>query len=99
MLDLIRETYRGTLIVAGGFDQNIAEKWLKQGRTDYWTVGAQTSSDRLRKERAKVLFVFTVSLIPEICGGIEIPISPYDAATVDAATVLHSQKNKPAEPP
>jgi N-ethylmaleimide reductase len=39
MLDLIRETYRGTLIVAGGFDQNSAEKWLKQGRADLIAFG------------------------------------------------------------
>jgi N-ethylmaleimide reductase len=39
MLDLVRETYRGTLIVAGGFDQNIAERWLKQGRADLIAFG------------------------------------------------------------
>lgn len=39
MLDLIRETYRGTLIIAGGFDQNIAEKWLKQDRADLIAFG------------------------------------------------------------
>ena len=39
MLDLIRESYRGTLIVAGGFDQNTAESWLRQGRADLIAFG------------------------------------------------------------
>jgi N-ethylmaleimide reductase len=29
MVDLIRETYRGTLMIAGGFDRDTAEAWLE----------------------------------------------------------------------
>ena len=39
MLDLIRDNYRGTLILAGGFDRNTAERWLKQGRADLIAFG------------------------------------------------------------
>lgn len=39
MLQLIREKYRGTLIVAGGFDQDTAEAWLKQGKADLIAFG------------------------------------------------------------
>jgi len=39
MLALLRETYRGMLIVAGGFDQDTAEAWLKQGKADVIAFG------------------------------------------------------------
>lgn len=39
MIDLIRNTYRGTLIVAGGFDQDTAEGWLEQGMSDLIAFG------------------------------------------------------------
>jgi N-ethylmaleimide reductase len=31
MINLMREKYQGTLIVAGGFDEDTAEGWLEQG--------------------------------------------------------------------
>jgi N-ethylmaleimide reductase len=39
MVDLIRETYRGTLMIAGGFDRDTAEAWLEQGRADLIAFG------------------------------------------------------------
>ena len=39
MLALIREKYRGTLIVAGGFDRDTAEAWLEQGKADLIAFG------------------------------------------------------------
>jgi len=39
MVDLIRKKYRGTLIVAGGFDQDTAEAWLEQGKADLIAFG------------------------------------------------------------
>jgi N-ethylmaleimide reductase len=39
MLDLLRETYRGTLVLAGGFDQDTAEAWLEQGKADLIAFG------------------------------------------------------------
>jgi N-ethylmaleimide reductase len=39
MLELIRERYCGTLIIAGGFDQQTAEAWLRQGKADLIAFG------------------------------------------------------------
>src|SRR5579883_131039 len=39
MINLIRANYRGTLIVAGGFDQNTAEAWLERGKADLIAFG------------------------------------------------------------
>jgi N-ethylmaleimide reductase len=39
MLELMRERYRGTLIIAGGFDQETADAWLRQGKADLIAFG------------------------------------------------------------
>ena len=39
MVELIRERYRGPLIMAGGFDHDTAETWLKQGKADLIAFG------------------------------------------------------------
>jgi N-ethylmaleimide reductase len=39
MVDLMRESYRGTLMIAGGFDRDSAEAWLEQGRADLIAFG------------------------------------------------------------
>ena len=39
ILELIRETWRGTLILAGGFDRDSAEAWLEQGKADLIAFG------------------------------------------------------------
>lgn len=39
MVDLIRRKYRGTLIVAGGFDLTTASTWIEQGRADAIAFG------------------------------------------------------------
>ncbi len=39
MLDLIRKQYRGTLILAGGFDRETAEAWLAQDKADLIAFG------------------------------------------------------------
>ena len=35
----MRHNYRGTLIVAGGFDHDMAEAWLEQGKADLIAFG------------------------------------------------------------
>jgi N-ethylmaleimide reductase len=35
----MREKYRGTLIIAGGFDRDTAEAWLEQGKADLIAFG------------------------------------------------------------
>jgi N-ethylmaleimide reductase len=39
MVDLIRRAYRGTLMIAGGFDRDTAEAWLEQGKADLIAFG------------------------------------------------------------
>lgn len=39
MVALIRQKYRGTLMVAGGFDRASAEEWLEQGKADLIAFG------------------------------------------------------------
>jgi N-ethylmaleimide reductase len=39
MVDLMRATYRGTLMIAGGFDRDTAEAWLEQGKADLIAFG------------------------------------------------------------
>ncbi len=39
MLELMREKYRGTLVMAGGLDQDTAERWLQQGKADLIAFG------------------------------------------------------------
>jgi N-ethylmaleimide reductase len=39
LLEMIRKKYHGTLIIAGGFDQNTAEQWISAGRADAIAFG------------------------------------------------------------
>jgi len=39
MLELMRKKFHGPLIIAGGFDHDTAEKWLKEGRADLIAFG------------------------------------------------------------
>jgi N-ethylmaleimide reductase len=56
MLELLRQKYRGTLMVAGGFDLDSAEAWLREGRADIVAFGrkflANPDLPRRFRERA-----------------------------------------------
>jgi N-ethylmaleimide reductase len=57
ILELIRETWRGTLILAGGFDRDSAEAWLEQGKADLIAFGRKFLAnpdlpERLRRRTA-----------------------------------------------
>ncbi|MEA2951660.1 MAG: N-ethylmaleimide reductase [Alphaproteobacteria bacterium] len=53
MVDLIRSKYRGTLMVAGGFDHDSAEAWLEKGRTDLIAFGRKFLANPDLPERLK----------------------------------------------
>jgi N-ethylmaleimide reductase len=53
MVDLIRGRYRGTLMVAGGFDRDSAEDWLRQGRADLIAFGRKFLANPDLPERLK----------------------------------------------
>ena len=56
MLDLMRAKYRGTLMLAGGFDRDSAETWLQKGGADVVAFGrkflANPDLPRRLRERA-----------------------------------------------
>lgn len=56
ILDLMRAKYRGTLMLAGGFDRDTAEAWLEKGRADIIAFGrkflANPDLPRRLRERA-----------------------------------------------
>ena len=39
MMELVRDKFRGTLVVAGGYDVETAEAWLRQGKADLVAFG------------------------------------------------------------
>jgi N-ethylmaleimide reductase len=53
MLALIRQKYRGTLIVAGGFDRDSAEQWLEEGKADLIAFGRKFLANPDLPERFK----------------------------------------------
>ena len=54
MVDLIRAKYRGTLMIAGGFDQDTAEAWLANGRADLIAFGRKFLANPDLPERFRV---------------------------------------------
>ncbi len=54
MVDLIRENYQGTLMIAGGFDRDTAEAWLEQGKTDLIAFGRKFLANPDLPERLRL---------------------------------------------
>ena len=54
MLELMRETYRGALMLAGGFDRDTAEAWLQQGKADVIAFGRKFLANPDLPERFRV---------------------------------------------
>lgn len=54
MIELIRKKYQGTLIVAGGFDANSANKWLHDGLADLIAFGRKFIANPDLPERFRV---------------------------------------------
>jgi N-ethylmaleimide reductase len=54
MVDLIRNKYRGTLMVAGGFDRDSAERWLREGRADLIAFGRKFIANPDLPERLRL---------------------------------------------
>lgn len=53
MVELIRNNYRGTLMLAGGFDRDSAEAWLEAGRADLIAFGRKFLANPDLPERLK----------------------------------------------
>jgi N-ethylmaleimide reductase len=54
MLELMREKYRGTLIIAGGLDHDSAEKWLRQRKADLIAFGRKFLANPNLPERLRL---------------------------------------------
>jgi N-ethylmaleimide reductase len=54
MIELLREKYRGTLIMAGGFDLDTAEAWLRQGKADLIAFGRKFLANLELPERFRL---------------------------------------------
>jgi N-ethylmaleimide reductase len=54
MVELLRSTYRGTLMIAGGFDHDTAERWLEEGRADLIAFGRKFLANPDLPERLRL---------------------------------------------
>ena len=54
MVELMRERFRGMLIIAGGFDHDTAEEWLQKGRADLIAFGRRFLANPDLPERFRV---------------------------------------------
>jgi N-ethylmaleimide reductase len=54
MIDLVRETWRGSLMIAGGFDRDSAEAWLEQGKADLIAFGRRFIANPDLPERLRL---------------------------------------------
>jgi N-ethylmaleimide reductase len=54
MVDLMRGQYRGTLILAGGFDRDTAEAWIGQGKADLIAFGRKFLANPDLPERLRL---------------------------------------------
>jgi N-ethylmaleimide reductase len=69
MVDLMRDKYRGTLILAGGFDQDSAESWLRQGRADLIAFGRKFLANPDLPERFRLHAPLNADDRPTYYGG------------------------------
>jgi N-ethylmaleimide reductase len=54
MLELLRSIYRGTLMIAGGFDHDTAQRWLEEGRADLIAFGRKFLANPDLPERLRL---------------------------------------------
>ena len=69
MVELIRANYRGKLIVAGGFDLDTAEEWLRQGRADLIGFGRKFLANPDLPERFRLRAPLNADDQPTYYGG------------------------------
>jgi N-ethylmaleimide reductase len=69
MVDLIRSKYRGKLILAGGYDRDTAESWLRQGKADLIAFGRKFLANSDLPERFRVRAPLNADDQPTYYGG------------------------------
>jgi N-ethylmaleimide reductase len=69
MVELMRNKYRGKLIMAGGFDHDTAEQWLEQGKADLIAFGRKFIANPDLPERLRTRAPLNADDRPTYYGG------------------------------
>jgi N-ethylmaleimide reductase len=69
MVELMRNKYRGKLIMAGGFDHDTAEQWLEQGKADLIAFGRKFLANPDLPERLRTHAPLNADDRPTYYGG------------------------------
>jgi N-ethylmaleimide reductase len=69
MVELMRNKYRGKLIMAGGFDHDTAEQWLEQGKADLIAFGRKFIANPDLPERFRTRAPLNADDRPTYYGG------------------------------
>ena len=69
MVELMRNKYRGKLIMAGGFDHDTAEQWLEQGKADLIAFGRKFLANPDLPERFRTRAPLNADDRPTYYGG------------------------------
>jgi N-ethylmaleimide reductase len=69
MVELMRNKYRGKLIMAGGFDHDTAEQWLEQGKADLIAFGRKFLANPDLPERLRTRAPLNADDRPTYYGG------------------------------
>ena len=83
MVKLIRSKYRGTLIVAGGFQADTAARWLREGNTDLIAFGRKFIANPDLPERLRVGAPFNADDPTTYYGGGEKGYTDYPSLAQD----------------
>jgi N-ethylmaleimide reductase len=83
MVKLIRSKYRGTLIVAGGFQADSAARWLREGHTDLIAFGRKFIANPDLPERLRVSAPFNADDPTTYYGGGEKGYTDYPSLAQD----------------
>jgi N-ethylmaleimide reductase len=69
MVDMIRSQYHGKLIIAGGFDKDTAESWLRQGKADFIAFGRKFLANPDLPERFRLRAPLNADDVSTFYGG------------------------------
>lgn len=83
MAEMIRKKYKGTLIVAGGFQADTAERWLREGKTDLIAFGRKFIANPDLPERLRAGGPFNVDDPTTYYGGGEKGYTDYPSLAQD----------------
>jgi len=83
MAEMIRKKYKGTLIVAGGFQADTAEQWLQEGRADLIAFGRKFIANPDLPERLRAGGPFNVDDPTTYYGGGEKGYTDYPSLAQD----------------